>query len=105
MATTTRPTLWRLVPAARPDDPTWLDLDIWQEVVVRADTAAEARVEAGRMSYDPDDPLGSLEKADREAGFMSEKLYHVLPLPEDEAKAFGAGPKGVLRAVKAEAGG
>lgn len=105
MPTAAQPRLWRLVPAARPDDPAWLGLDIWQEVVVRADTPAQARTEAGRMSLDPGDPIGSLERADRDAGFTSEKLYRVLPLPEDEAKAYGDGPNGVLRAVKAQAGG
>ena len=63
--------LWRIRPVAEPDDPRWLDHAIWSEVVVRADSAAQARRAAaasedadeprdGRSGFDADEPIESL---------------------------------------------
>lgn len=90
--------LWKFVPVARLDDPTWQDRDIWQEVIVRADTAAEARTYAARAGRDPNDLAADLEKADLGGGFLSEKLYQVVELDPAEASAFPEGGPGVLRA-------
>jgi hypothetical protein len=92
--------LWRIAPAARPDDSAWMGLEIWSEVIVCADSAAEARLEAARLERDPHDRVGELEKADRGGGFMSEKLYQVRPLDAEEAARFESTGKGVVHAVR-----
>lgn len=94
------PRLWRISPVARPDDSTWMGLDIWAEVIVCADSPAEARLEAEKLARDPQDPLGDLEKADRGGGFMSAKLYQVLPLADEDAARFRPSGKGVVHAVR-----
>jgi hypothetical protein len=97
--------LWRILPVARPDDSTWIGLDIWAEVIVCADSAAEARIEAAKLTRDPHDPIGDLEKADRGGGFMSEKLYQVVPLPDAEAARYEHPGKGVVHAVRSDRSG
>lgn len=95
------PTLWRLLPAAKPDDPTWEGRPIFSEVVVRAPTSAQARIEAAKLARDPHDVLACLEKADPNGGFTNEKLYRVVPLSPEEAEAFGEGEPGIVRSVPA----
>lgn len=95
------PTLWRLLPAARPDDPTWEGRPIFSEVIVRAPTSAQARTEAAKMARDKNDVFASLEKPDPDGGFTNEKLYRVVPVPPDEAKDFGEGDPGIVRSVPA----
>lgn len=91
--------LWKFVPIARPDDPTWQDRPVWYDRIVRAETAAEARVQAARYNRDPTDLLADLEKADLGGGFLSEKLYEVYELDPAEAAAFPAqGEPGVVQA-------
>ncbi len=103
MATTTSLRLWRITPLAAPDDPYWQDRPIWLSVVVRAATAAEARVMAERLARDRLDPAGDLERADLGGGFDSEKLYRVTALEGPDAAEWGDGEPGILRAVRAEA--
>lgn len=100
-ATSALPTVWRLLPAAKPDDPTWEGRPIFSEVIVRAPTSAQARVEAAKLARDPDDVFASLEKADPDGGFTNEKLYRVVPVPPEEAGEFGEGEPGVVRSVPA----
>lgn len=73
---------WSIRPIAGPDDPRWLDHRVWAEVVVRAESAAQARLSAA-------DEI----EADTEgrSGFDDEKLYWVRRLNEAEAAPF-AGP-------------
>ncbi|MCB9949055.1 MAG: hypothetical protein H6842_14735 [Rhodospirillaceae bacterium] len=90
------PCVWRIVPAAAADDPTWLGLEIWSQVVVRAATSAEARIHAGCLARSALISGQSLEQLDRQGGFMSEKLYHVQPLSPEEASAYEDSGPGVL---------
>lgn len=69
--------LWRIVPAADPDDPRWLDHPIWSEVIVRADGAAAARLAASELELDPAAPPSGNEWPSRRSGFEDEKLYWV----------------------------
>lgn len=92
--------LWRIVPVTPAEDMRWQGRRIWREVIVRADTAALARVLAGEHVR-PENPLGvGNETLDFRSGFDDEKLYWVFQIDEDEAAALGGadGPPGVLRA-------
>jgi hypothetical protein len=72
-------TLWLITPSAGPGDSRWLSYPIWSEVVVRAPTAARARLVAEHMEAeqlaDPT-PVGNESLVFRSA-FQDEKLYHV----------------------------
>lgn len=93
--------LWKIVPVAGKGDPRWLDHPIWAEVVVRAPTAAQARVLAAEMERrEAGDaaPAGN-ESLSFTGGFEDEKLYRVMRLGPEEAPDFGPeGPEAVLRA-------
>lgn len=69
--------LWKIEPAASPDDPRWLDHEMWREVVVRAPTAALARLEAGKLESDPVVPPTGNELPSSRTAFEDEKLYQV----------------------------
>jgi hypothetical protein len=94
---------WKLTPVASPDDPRWQGRAIWSEVIVKAPTAAFARLYAAKWELqDMDGQVGN-ESPSPKSGFEDEKLYWVRRLPADEDRrldsaADGAGP--VLRAVK-----
>ncbi|MGF1610148.1 MAG: hypothetical protein ACFCUQ_12185 [Kiloniellales bacterium] len=96
--------LWKIVPVADPGEPRWLDHPIWAEVVVRAPTAALARVLAANMerrAMEVDAPAGN-ESHSFSSGFEDEKLYEVRRLePRDEPALDGDGPEAVVRATKA----
>ena len=89
-------TLWKLEPAARIDDSAWQDRDVYR-MIVRAGSATEARLLASRRFKPADDPE-ALERADLGGGFLSEKLYWVVPLEPAEAEGYGDGPAGVVEA-------
>lgn len=95
--------LWRIVPAARPDDPRWLTHAQWAEVVVRAPTAGQALVTADRMARvdaGGATPMGN-ESVTYRSAFLDEKLVTVRAVPEDELPDLPrAGPQEVLHAVK-----
>ena len=80
--------LWRIRPIAEPDDPRWLDHAIWSEVVVRADSAAQARRAAASEDADG--------AGDGRSGFDDEKLYWVRRVGEDQAAAFAGFPGPVV---------
>ena len=77
--------LWRIRPVAEPDDPRWLDHAIWSEVVVRADSAAQAR-RAAATSEKAD------AASDGRSGFDDEKLYWVRRVDDAQAAAFAGFP-------------
>jgi len=79
--------LWKIEPVARADDPRWLNHPRFAHVVVRAETAAEARLLAasGENSGAPA-AVGNETHGDV-AGLSDEKLYRVAPLPAEERGA------------------
>lgn len=96
--------VWRIVPAPRDTGSGWLGYERWMEVVVRADSAARARVVAADQLGDRSDPVGN-ESAAGYAALEDEKRYHVLRMEDgavDTERAGGA--EGVLSAVQAERG-
>lgn len=96
-------TLWQIVPVAPIESAQWLDHPIWQEVVVRAATAAAARALAADMDRRESGaqvPSGNESHSFR-SGFESEKLYWVKRLnPEEEPTLDTDGSPEVLRAEK-----
>ncbi len=86
---------------AQPHDSRWLNYPIWREVIVRADTAALARLVAARLEYDPDEPPTGNESSTFRSAFEDEKLYWVVELGPDEAAAIGdaAGGSGIVLAL------
>lgn len=69
--------LWRLTPAARFDDPRWLDHQPLPEVLVRARTAAEARVLAAETPLSDSAGAVGNESANNHSRLLDEKLYRV----------------------------
>ena len=90
--------LWRFVPVADRTDSRWQDRRIWHDVVVRAPSAAMARILAADAEeiYVPrhvgnEAPGGS-------GGFADPALYWVERLSRDDAQPYGGenGPMGVV---------
>lgn len=96
--------LWRLVPHADPDDARWLDHPIWEEVVVRADSAAQARLYAGRLEENRTAPPAGNECPSGKSGFADEKLYWVRELGAADALAYADAPGPVIAAALARPG-
>lgn len=85
--------VWRIFPVTRPTSARWLDYERWSEVLVRAPTAARARVIASAELKDRSEPIGN-ESAAGYAALEDEKLYHVVRVED----ADDAGPDAVLEA-------
>ena len=85
--------VWKIFPVAREASARWLDYGHWSEVLVRAATAARARVVASAELKDRSEPVGN-ESAAGHAGLEDEKLYHVIRVDG----ADDAGPEAVLEA-------
>lgn len=90
--------LWRFVPIADETDSAWQDRFIWHGVVVRASTAALARVIAEEAE---DARVGGAvgnETASPGGGFSDPNLYWVERLSPEEARAYGDpnGPEGIV---------
>lgn len=85
--------VWRIFPVTRFTSARWLDYDHWSEVLVRAPTAARARVIASAELNDRSEPIGN-ESAAGHAGLEDEKLYHVVRVED----ADDDGPDAVLEA-------
>jgi hypothetical protein len=77
--------LWRITPTARPSDTRWEDHPVYDEVIVRAETAAMARLTAGRGLYDRDvaTQFGQEHDPIFISAFNDEKLYAVAQLGDD----------------------
>lgn len=86
--------LWRLSPTAGANDAWWQNRRIWREVVVRADSAAQARLVAAELEADPSEPLSGNESPSFNSGFLSEKLYRV------DRAGDGEGAPGILKATE-----
>lgn len=90
--------IYRLVPAARPDDPNWDRAMNQGEVVVRAVSSGDARVVAAygeAQAISLKEPKGTTQVT--ASAFRDSKLYTV---HLDTSGEFPAeGPRGVLRAM------
>lgn len=77
--------LWRIHPVVHPSDSRWQGRPIWAEVIVRAETAAMARVIAAKLD-EPAVPhrLGNETLCFR-SGLEDEKLYWVRRLDAADA--------------------
>ena len=97
--------IWRLEPKAAPDDPRWLDHEIWEEVLVKAPTSGMARLAASRLEFDPSRPPTGNENPSFHSAFADEKLYAVSLHDEGDdgepRPAVAPGEACVLRAVQA----
>lgn len=79
--------LWRLRPIAEAQDPRWQDRRIWREALVRAATAAEARLVAAGLDRRTAEPSNGNESESFRSGFIDEKLYRVDFAGEDDGPA------------------
>ncbi|MEQ8603911.1 MAG: hypothetical protein RIB45_11375 [Marivibrio sp.] len=86
--------LWKIEPVARAGDPRWLNHPRFARVIVRAETAGEARLLAAAQE-NPGAPsaIGNESHGDV-TGLADEKLYRIAPLPDEErgALAVEGGP-------------
>lgn len=81
--------LFRLVPATHAHDPRWMGRPLYDEVVVRAPTAGEARRVAATLEA-PDDTRAMADAVGngsepRTGALADEKLYRMEAVAEDEA--------------------
>lgn len=92
--------LWRIRPVAGRGDARWQDHPIYDNVIVRADTAALARVLAARLelSQTGKAPPAGNESVSWFSAFEDEKLYQVQPLEDGAAgiEVEADGPPAVL---------
>jgi hypothetical protein len=90
---------WIITPAAGADDPRWQDHRRWPEVIVQAESAATARLEARELESAGKRPPSGNEWPSGRSGFDDEKLYHVRQLkPSGDLLKVPAG-NGVVSAV------
>ncbi|WP_193369720.1 hypothetical protein [Pelagibius marinus] len=97
-------TLWLITPSARYGDSRWLDHPIWLEVIVRAPSAARARLLAAKMEAGQiadATPVGN-ETHTFHSAFQDEKLYQVRQLNPGDAQ--GHDPEGEERVLSATLG-
>lgn len=93
--------LWLFTPVAAPDDPRWLNHPRFSRIVVRADTAALARLAATEWELPTDTEAVGNESHGNIAGAMDEKLYSVSPLPAEESEGLEPdGAPAVLQSVR-----
>ena len=87
--------LWTIEPVASAEDPRWQERTIWRRVVVRAESAAAARVMAAELERSEGEPSDGNGSASFRSGFEDEKLYWVKPtgeapaVPEDDGESPG----------------
>jgi hypothetical protein len=95
--------LWRIVPSARLDDTRWEDHPAYPEVVVRAETAAMARLTAGRALYHENMKTQFGEEHDPIfiSAFDDEKLYRVSRI-ESDSRFQNNGPREVVSVTQPE---
>lgn len=81
--------VWQIQPVAHPSDPRWQGRSAWEEVIVRAPSAAIARTVAARLEVDPSARGVGNESSGPQSGFADEKLYWVRRLDSAAARRFG----------------
>ena len=91
--------LWRLIPVADPRDSRWQDRQIREGLIVRAPSAAMARIYADRQVPSTGDGAVGNESRSFRGGFADANLYWVQRVPATEAKQLGGdtGPDGVVQ--------
>ncbi len=92
--------LYRLVPVAAANDPNWDNADYQGEVVVRAFSAADARVVAAQAELDftEIDASPAEGNSTRDASaFRNERLYTVVEMLDRQGLADG--PRGVVEGL------
>lgn len=90
--------LYRLIPVARAGDPNWNSAENQGEVVVRAFSAADARVTAAEAELDftEIDAAPAEGNSTRDASaFRNERLYAVVEMLDQRGLA-AEGPRGVV---------
>jgi len=90
--------LWRFIPVADKTDSHWQDRRIWHGVIVRAPTAAMARVLADAAEARMARGAMGNETASFRGGFCDGNLYWVQRLSREETAKHGGGqgPDGVV---------
>lgn len=68
--------IWKIEAVARPDDPRWIAGPRHERLFVRADTAAQARLCAGK-ALAPNPGIVGNESAEQPSPFEDAALYHV----------------------------
>src|SRR3546814_19941966 len=81
--------LWKIYPVAGLQDPRWVGRCIWKDVVVRAPSAAMARLVAAAMDRDLDIRLSGAERLCFRIGFHDEKTYWVSLINDVVAASIG----------------
>lgn len=97
-------TLWRLTPAARAEDPRWLNRPRFDDVLVRAPSAGEARRLAAESESPAAAPAVGNETHGGAPALGDPKLYALSPVAAADADANGfsaEGPAEVLRRRRA----
>jgi hypothetical protein len=93
--------LYRLIPVARATDPNWDSAENQGEVIVRAFSAADARVTAAQAELDftEIDAAPAEGNSTRDASaFRNERLYAVVEMLDQQGIAED-GPRGVVDGV------
>jgi hypothetical protein len=90
--------IWRIIPAPRDLEAALLDYGHWAEILVRAGTAAEARMVAAAELGERSRPVAN-ESAAGYSSIEDEKLYHVIRVTDPMAVFAGDTRRtGVLKA-------
>lgn len=76
--------IWKIEAAARPDDPRWVAGPRFERVFVRAETAAQARLCAGK-ALAPNPGIVGNESAEQPTPFEDAALYQVTRSSANEA--------------------
>lgn len=77
--------LWRIRPVVHPSDSRWQERRVWAEVIVRAPSAAFARLAASKLDEPPKRRRLGNETHCFRSGFEDEKLYWVRQVSSEEA--------------------
>jgi hypothetical protein len=93
--------LWRIHAVANPRDARWQGHRVWKEVIVRAETAAMARLVARSLDQQSADQVPRSANSEFWSAFRDEKLYWVQRVSSREAERFGdeTGPDEVVAAT------
>ena len=78
---------WKILPSATPDDSRWLSYEIYDEVIVAAESPSMARQIARELDRQPAEPGAGNESRPFRSAFDDAKLYRVQPFPREAADA------------------
>jgi hypothetical protein len=90
---------WLITPATGADDPRWQDRKRWPEVIVRADSAAAARLAARELESAGKGPPSGNEWPSGRSGFDDEKLYLVRQIEPSGDLMLAFHGEGVVSAI------